>query len=104
MALVECTKEALYLRSLLIEIGLKELAEHIEIYGDNLGAQKLAKNNIFHSRTKHIDVRHHFLREKVSDEVILLKYLKTEEMPADALTKTVGKTKLLRDMKRLGVE
>jgi len=58
------TKEAIWLRNLLSDIGRRcENATAIMI--DNQSAMKLIKNPEFHSRTKHIDVRYHFIREKL---------------------------------------
>jgi len=61
MALSECTKEVIYLRNFLIEFGLDYLA-NISIFSDNRGAQKLVNNPSFYARTKHINIRHHFIR------------------------------------------
>ena len=57
------------------------------MYEDNQGCIALAKKPVHHKRTKHIDVRHHFIREKVEMGIIELRYLPTGEMVADALTK-----------------
>ena len=61
---------------------------------DSQGAIALAKNPTHHSRTKHIDVQHHFIREQVEVEVIELKYVPTQAMVADVLTKALGRTPL----------
>ena len=58
---------------------------------DNQGCIGLAKNPTHHSRTKHIDVQHHFIREKLEEGIIALKYCPTEEMAADVLTKALAK-------------
>ena len=58
---------------------------------DNQGAIALGKNPVHHSRTKHIDIKYHFIREKVLNEEINLKYCPTQEMIADTLTKTLAK-------------
>lgn len=55
----------------------------IFIFNDNQRAQKLAIKQIFHERSTHIDVRHHFIRDAVSNELVVLKYLKISEIPAD---------------------
>src|SRR5207249_9529892 len=60
MELTEATKDAIYLTRLLRELGM-EIDAPITIYNDNQGAKKLAENPIFHSRSKHIDIRHHFV-------------------------------------------
>jgi hypothetical protein len=54
----------------------------------------LAKNPIFHSRSKHIDIKFHFTRDKIQDGIIQVQYKSTQEMIADALTKSVNKVKL----------
>jgi hypothetical protein len=57
MGLAEATKEAKYLRSFLIELGLDNLSP-VVVYEDNLGALKLAANPTFHNRSKHIDIKY----------------------------------------------
>lgn len=65
MSLTEATKEAVYLRSMMQELGITSLKiDKIIIHCDNLGAQALMKNPVHHSRTKHIDIKYHFVREK----------------------------------------
>ena len=56
-------------------------------YEDNQSAISIAQNAQFHGRTKHIDMRHHFVREKVNDGTIELKYCRSDRMLADMLTK-----------------
>ena len=53
----------------------------------------LAKNPVFHARTKHIDVQHHFVHEKLDANEIKVSYCQTEDMLADVLTKGLGKEK-----------
>ena len=63
------------------------------IYEDNQGCIALAKNPVFHSRTKHIDIKFHFLREKIEEDMMELEYKPTNEMIADGFTKALGRTK-----------
>ncbi|CAG4960563.1 unnamed protein product [Colias eurytheme] len=65
MAIAEACKEAIYLKNLFSEI-VNGFDYVITLYNDNQGAQKLTENPLFHKRTKHIDVRHHFVREAVA--------------------------------------
>lgn len=58
-----------------------------------MGTQSLGKNPIYHSRTKHIDVRHHFVREVLKDGIIKIEYIPTTKMAADILTKGLPKQK-----------
>lgn len=102
MGLSEAAKEAIYLKSLLRELLGKSFT--VALYNDNQGAQKLAYNPVFHKRTKHIDIRHHFIRDAVENKEVILRYLSTGEMLADILTKGVSKPKHELCIKRLGME
>ena len=97
MALTEATKEALYLRSLLSDIDEQyNMSRPVVLYEDNQGAMALVKNPVFHNRTKHIDVRFHFIREHFTSGHIDLEYVCTENMVADCLTKLVTKAKQIK--------
>ena len=56
------------------------------IFSDSQGSIALVKNPEYHSRTKHIDVQHHFVREQSALGVVVFKYVSTEDMVADVLT------------------
>lgn len=90
MALSDASKEAIYLRSLLVSIGLYQEMP-VTIYEDNQAAQKIAENPVLHDRTKHIDIRYHFVRELVEQMKISIVYITTKQMVADLLTKAVSK-------------
>ena len=49
--------------------------------------------NSYHPRTKHIDIRHHYVREKIEEKKIVLEYMKTEDMIADLHTKPLSKSR-----------
>lgn len=102
MALGEAAKEAVHLLRFLSEVSVKDLKK-VDLYCDNLGAQKLAENPVFHGRTKHIDIRHHFVRELLESGQIQLKYVSTSEMPADVLTKGLPKLKHWSCLNLLGI-
>ena len=89
MALSQATKEGIWIRRLLNEIGIapNSLKETAIIRSDNQGSLALAKNSIHHARTKHIDIQHHFVREKVESGEVELEYCSTEDMVADILNK-----------------
>jgi len=63
----------------------------------------MTKNPAFHSRTKHIDIRFHFIRDLVAKEEITLKYCSTQEQLADILTKSLSKEKFFYFRAFLGV-
>ena len=89
------TQEALYLKQRCKEIDPKfVITEPIIIYEDNQGAIALVENPVHHQRTKHIDIRFHFIIDQVTNGCIKVQHLQTKEMIADCLTKPVGRTKL----------
>ena len=90
VALSTATQEVIWLRRLLADMG-EPLEGPTEIYEDNQGAISMAKSPVGHARTKHIDKRYHFVRERVQDRAIALKYIGTDEMIADILTKPLPK-------------
>ena len=59
------------------------------LHSDNQGAIALARTGAYHARTKHIDVRYHFIRETVAQGDITLRYCPTEDMVADIFTKAL---------------
>lgn len=63
----------------------------------------MANNPVMHARTKHIDIRHHFVRELVADKVIMIKYCPTVNMRADILTKMFGLGRFVYLRKLLGL-
>jgi len=73
------------------------------IHQDNQGAIALAKNPVFHQRTKHIDLRYHFIREKVEDKDINICYTPTSEMQADFLTKNLTRPLFEKHVKSIGL-
>ena len=91
IALANAAKEALWLKQLLNE--LNKDANQTLIYCDNKSTICLAKNPEMHSRTKHIDIRYHFFREKIKEQEFKVDHLDTNEMPADFLTKGLSKIK-----------
>ena len=85
MALSDSTKEAIYLKRFSNEIlGINN---PVCIYNDNQSAEKLCRNPIFHNRTKRVDIRHHFIRDSIERGEVDVKYMSTDDMPADVLTK-----------------
>ncbi len=73
------------------------------IYCDNINSILLANNPVYHARTKHIEVHHHFIREKILAREINLIHVSTENQVVDIFTKTLGTNKLKRFGKMLDV-
>jgi len=90
VALSHAAKEAVFLRQLLTEFKDADCGP-IPIQEDNQAALAIAKNPVFHSKTKHIDVSYHFTREAVTNGQIKLEYCHTKNMIADILTKPLAK-------------
>lgn len=88
VAVSSATQEIVWLRRLLAEIGYPEKGPTL-LWEDNQGTIAIARNPVSHGRTKHIDIRHHFVREAVINKIVDLKYCPTEYMVADILTKAL---------------
>src|SRR5436190_329827 len=102
VALTQAAKESIFIRGILNElIGFND---PITIFNDNQSTQKLVSNPVFHSRTKHIDTKFHFIREVVDKKKIQLKYLSTDKMLADICTKALPKDKHNFCMHNIGVK
>jgi ATP-binding cassette subfamily B (MDR/TAP) protein 1 len=93
MAATQACKEAIWMKKLMEELGHKQ--EKILLYCDSQSALHIARNLAFHSRTKHIDVQYHFVREVVEDGSVDFQKVHTKENPADALTKPVNTDKYI---------
>ena len=102
IAQTHAAKEAMYLRVFVQEI--RGLDKPIGINCDNQGVIALSKDNKFHARTKHIDIRYHFIREAVEDGKITLKYIPTDENPVDIFTKLLAKAKFHHFTELLGLK
>lgn len=86
-------QEVLWMRKLLLEIGELANGAPILTLADNQGSMALARNPGDHPRTKHIAIKYHFCRELVASKVMDLRYVPTESMTADILTKGLGRVK-----------
>ncbi|GJV40544.1 hypothetical protein Tco_1418984 [Tanacetum coccineum] len=85
IALSGCCAQILWMRSQLTDYGFQ--FNNIPLYCDNKSAITLCCNNVQHSRTKHIDVRYHFIREQVENGIVELYFVWTEYQLADIFTK-----------------
>ncbi|MCO5597768.1 hypothetical protein L7F22_051850 [Adiantum nelumboides] len=81
----EACKEAIWLGRLVADLRIK--VDMPELYRDSQSAIQLAKNPVFHSKTKHVDVKYHFIREILENKQIQLMKIHTKDNPADLLTK-----------------
>ena len=104
MATTQAGKEAIWLGQLLNELGHPvEQLTPIRLYSDSQGSIDLSNNPVHHTRTKHIDIQHHFIRELIEEKKIDLQYCSTEVMLADIFTKGLSKSKVQQFRKELGL-
>ena len=102
MALSEAAKEAIFLINLLRSL---KIDPHLPILikTDSESALDHVKNNVKHARTKHIDIRHHFIRNACSDGQVTLQHVPSASQIADVLTKPLGSTKHAEAIKMLNL-
>lgn len=93
MALASCAREAAWLRRLLQELNaIRSTNEDpTEVFCDNMSTIKLADNPIFHARTKHIEIAHHYIRERVATGEIALSHVSSQDNVADIFTKPLSR-------------
>jgi hypothetical protein len=92
MALAATVQEALYLAQLLDEII--EICSPVQIYEDNQGTIALSKDPVNRQRSKHIDIRYHFIRSTINAGKVIVNYCPTTDMIADIMTKAAPRCKL----------
>ena len=103
IAATSCACQGVWLRRILGKLGQNQATSTV-IYCDNSSAIKLSKNPVLHGRSKHIDVRFHFLRELTRDGVVELVYCNTQEQVADIMTKPIKLESFLKLRDRLGLD
>ena len=103
VALSSAAQECVWMRRLNSELGNSQ-GEPTTIMEDNQSCIAMAKSPQQHGRSKHIDIKHHFVRELVENETIKLKYCPTKEMIADILTKGLNREQFCYLRKKAGIE
>ena len=89
MAAGAAAQEVLWLRALLRDLGFEQRSATV-VLCDNQAAIAIASDDVHHARTKHIDIRHHFIRDHVASGVLALRWVSTHAQEADVLTKALG--------------
>ena len=102
MAAAAAVKEGLWLRKLLCDLGIN--TKTVNILADNQSAIKILRNPISSLRSKHIDVMHHFARERVMRNEVVFSYTPTNLMIADVLTKPLAGEKYNFCREAMGVK
>ncbi|XP_062075027.1 secreted RxLR effector protein 161-like [Humulus lupulus] len=96
-----CCIQLLWMKQMLRDYGL--CLDTLTIYCDNTSAINLSKNPVQNSRTKHIDIRYHFLRELVESKLIVLSHVASESQLADLFTKALSSQTFVHLRKSIGV-
>ncbi|XP_074343061.1 secreted RxLR effector protein 161-like [Apium graveolens] len=96
-----CCAQILWMQQTLQDFGI--FYTNIPIYFDNTSAINISKNHVMHSRTKQIDVGHHFLRDNVSKGNIELTYISTDKQRADIFTKPLAEDRFCLMSRELGM-
>ena len=101
LAAGSCCSQILWMIQTLRDFGIK--CGKVPIYCDNTSTINISKNPVNHSRTKHIDVRHHFLRDNAAKGKIELVFVPTEYQLADIFTKPLGEARFSTIRRELGM-
>ena len=96
-----CCAQLLWMKQMLKDYGFD--LDTLTVFCDNTSAINISKNLVQHSRTKHIDIRHHFIRELVENKTLVLEYIETEKQIADIFTKALDSVRFDSLRKSLGV-
>lgn len=100
-ASMNCT-QAIWMRHMLEGFKI-DMSEPVTINCDNTSAINISKNPILHARTKHIELKYHFLRERVQDKEVKMEYVKSKDQLADIFTKPLPKATFEFLTSKLGV-
>ena len=101
MALSDCSRQTVWVHTLLGELGYQ--LRPIPICRDNQGSIFIASNPVTEKRSKHIDIRYHYIREVISRGLVNVYFINGEENPADLLTKNLGSVKFHKFRAMLGL-
>ena len=96
-----CCAQILWMKQTLSDSDLS--FEHIPIKRDNTSAINISKNFVQHFRTKHIEIRHHFLRNHAQKDDITFEFVSTKDQLADIFTKLLSEEQFVDNKRQLGV-
>jgi hypothetical protein len=89
------------MKQMLSDYGIEQGT--ITLFCDNISAINISKNPVQHSRTKHIDIRYHFIRELVEEQTLVLEHIVTDQQKADILTKALDSLRFENLRQSIGV-
>ncbi|XP_070026701.1 intracellular protein transport protein USO1-like [Nicotiana sylvestris] len=96
-----CCAQLLWIKQQLVDFGIQ--VRCIPIFCDNTSVISMTKNSVHYKRTKHIDVRHHFLRDNYEKGLISIKFCAIDKQIADIFTKALSKENFERNRLELGM-
>ena len=102
MALSDCSKQAIWIKTLIEELGFHLIA--IPIYGDNQGVIFIASNAVQESCTKHIDIQYYYIRELINAKQVKLMFVPGEMNPANIFTKNLMQVKFTHFQNQMGLD
>jgi hypothetical protein len=93
--------QLVWMKQMLKEYNVEQDA--LTLYCDNMSAINISKNPVQHSKTKHIDIRHHFIRDLVENKIVTLEHVGTKEQVADIFTKALDAVQFEKLRGKLGI-
>ena len=86
-----CFSQLLWMKKVLTDYGISQ--DTMVVYCDNSSAIDISKNPVQYSKTKHIEIRYHFIRDLIERKIVCLEYIPTESQNADIFTKPLDRSK-----------
>ena len=96
-----CCSQLLWMKKLLSDYGISQ--DTMVVYCDNSSVIDISKNPVQHSKTKHIEIRYHFIRDLVERKIVTLEYIPTKCQNADIFTKPLDRSKFKTLRQVIGV-
>ena len=96
-----CCSQLLSMKKLLSDYGISQ--DTMVVYCDNSSTIDISKNPVQHSKTKHIEIRYHFIRDLVERKIVVLEYIPTERQNAEIFTKPFDRSKFETFRQVIGV-
>jgi hypothetical protein len=88
--LANATAEVMWVQTLLDELGVSQSKAAV-LWCDNIGATYLSANPVFHARTNHIEVDYHFIRERVAQKLLDIRFIASGDQVANGFTKSLSR-------------
>ena len=101
IVLGSCCTQLLSMKQMLLDYGMTSTT--LLVYCDNMSAINISKNHVQHSRMKHIDIRHHFIRELIENKIVEISHVSSEKQLADIFTKPLDLNSFLNLKKSISL-